>query len=92
MSASVEGYRIAGPRDVPEIDAVMTDVANAGNSVGMMGVGEPPAIPTAAAIANAIAHALSGIGDGARVREAPMTPARVLAAIDEAERASKGGK
>jgi xanthine dehydrogenase YagR molybdenum-binding subunit len=93
LHGDLEGYRIAGPRDVPEIEAVMTDVANAGNSVGMMGLGEPPAIPTAAAIANAIAHALSGIGDGsARVREAPMTPARVLAAIEAAERAAKGGK
>jgi xanthine dehydrogenase YagR molybdenum-binding subunit len=78
---------------VPDVEAVMTDVANAGNSVGTMGLGAPPAIPTAAAIANAIAHALSGIGDGsARVREAPMTPARVLAAIEAAERAAKGGK
>jgi xanthine dehydrogenase YagR molybdenum-binding subunit len=92
LHGDLEGYRIAGPRDVPDIEAVMTDVANAGNSVGMMGVGEPPAIPTAAAIANAIAHALSGIGDGARVRETPMTPARVLAAIEAAERSSKGGK
>jgi xanthine dehydrogenase YagR molybdenum-binding subunit len=92
LHGDLEGYRIAGPRDVPPIDVVMTDVANAGNSVGMMGLGEPPAIPTGAAIANAVAHALSGIGGGARVREAPITPARVLAAIEEAERAANGGK
>jgi xanthine dehydrogenase YagR molybdenum-binding subunit len=89
LHGDLEGYRIAGPRDVPEIEAVMTDVANAGNSVGMMGLGEPPAIPTAAAIANAVAHAI-----GARVRELPITPARVLAALEEAERsgAANGGK
>lgn len=87
LHGDMEGYRIAGSRDVPDIEVVMTDVANAGNSVGMMGLGEPPKIPTAGAIANAIAHAC-----GARVRELPITPARVLAALDEFERASKGGK
>lgn len=90
LHGDLEGYRLAGPRDVPDIEAVMTDVANAGNSVGMMGLGEPPAVPTAGAIANAVAHALRGTG--ARVRELPITPARVLAALDEAERATKGGK
>ena len=90
LHGDLEGYRIAGPRDVPDIDVLMTDVANAGNSVGVMGLGEPPAIPTAAAIANAVAHALAGFG--ARVREAPITPARVLAALDEAAQATKGGK
>jgi xanthine dehydrogenase YagR molybdenum-binding subunit len=39
-------------------------------------LGEPPIIPTAAAVANAIANAT-----GARVRHAPMTRARVLEAL-----------
>jgi xanthine dehydrogenase YagR molybdenum-binding subunit len=82
LHGDLEGYRIAGSKDVPDIEAVMFDVANAGNSVGMMGLGEPPAIPTAGAIANAVAHAT-----GVRVRELPITPARVLAAL-----AAKGGK
>ena len=82
LHGDLEGYRIAGSKDVPDIEAVMFDVANAGNSVGMMGLGEPPSVPTAAAIANAVAHAI-----GARVRELPITPARVLAAL-----AAKGGK
>ncbi len=82
LHGDLEGYRIAGSKDVPDIEAVMFDVANAGNSVGMMGLGEPPAVPTAGAIANAVAHAT-----GARVRELPITPARVLAAL-----AAKGGK
>ena len=41
-----------------------------------MGLGEPPTIPTAAAIANAIYNAT-----GARIRELPMTPDRILAAM-----------
>jgi xanthine dehydrogenase YagR molybdenum-binding subunit len=82
LHGDLEGYRIAGSKDVPDIEAVMFEVANAGNSVGMTGLGEPPTIPTAGAIANAVAHAT-----GARVRELPITPARVLAAL-----AAKGGK
>lgn len=90
LHGDLEGYRIPGPRDVPDVKVLMTDVANAGNSVGMMGLGEPPAVPTAGAVANAVAHALRGTG--ARVRELPITPARVLAALDEAARTAKGGK
>ena len=74
-------YKIAGALDMPEIVPIMFHVANGKNNAGMMGLGEPPAVPTAAAIANAVANAT-----GARVREIPITPARVLAAL-----ASKGG-
>lgn len=87
LHGDLEGYRIAGAKDCPEIRAVMTDVSNAGNSAGMMGLGEAPSVPTAGAIANAVFHAT-----GARVREIPMTPARVLAALDASQRHRKGGR
>jgi CO/xanthine dehydrogenase Mo-binding subunit len=45
-------------------------------AVGLKGLGEPPIVPTAAAIGNAIAHAT-----GVRMREAPYTPRRVLEAL-----------
>jgi xanthine dehydrogenase YagR molybdenum-binding subunit len=70
-------YRIAGAREMPDIVPIMFDVANGKNNAGMMGLGEPPAIPTAGAIANAVANAT-----GARVRELPITPDRVLAALE----------
>jgi len=76
LHGDLEGYRIAGAKDVPDIEAVMFEVANAGNNVGMMGLGEPPKVPTAGAIANAVFHAT-----GARVRDLPISPARVLAAL-----------
>ncbi len=46
------------------------------NTTGAKGLGEPATIPTAAAIANAIHHAL-----GVRVTELPVTPARLLALL-----------
>jgi CO/xanthine dehydrogenase Mo-binding subunit len=48
---------------------------DAGKS-GAKGLGEPPIIPTAAAIVNAFAH-----GTGVRPRAIPFTPARVLEAL-----------
>ena len=50
---------------------VETDRPNAG-PMGSTGVGEPPCVPTAGAIANAIAKVID-----ARVRQLPMTPERV---------------
>ena len=76
-------YRIAGSRDIPEIVPIAYPVINGKNNAGVMGLGEPPAIPTAGAIANAVTNAI-----GARVRELPITPDRVLAAISER---GKGG-
>ncbi len=76
-NADFLNYKIAGPKDCPEIVAVAFDVANAKNNVGMMGLGEPPTIPTAAAVANAVANAI-----GARVRSLPITPEKVLAALE----------
>ncbi len=81
LNGDLEAYRLAGSRDIPAVEVVLTDVANAGNSVGMMGLGEPPKVPTAGAVANAVSHAL-----GVRVREIPLTPARVVAAIEEGGR------
>ena len=43
---------------------------------GVIGIGEPVTIPTAGAIANAVANAI-----GARVRNLPITPQKVLAAL-----------
>jgi xanthine dehydrogenase YagR molybdenum-binding subunit len=64
---------------MPEIDIVLMDMPER----GVIGIGEPVTIPTAAAIANAVANAL-----GVRVPSLPMTPARVLAALGKT---GKGG-
>ncbi|MBT6149382.1 MAG: nicotinate dehydrogenase medium molybdopterin subunit, partial [Gemmatimonadetes bacterium] len=46
---------------------------------GVIGIGEPPTIPTSAAVANAVYHAI-----GVRLRDLPMTPDKVLRALEEA--------
>ncbi len=77
MNANLEFYEIPTVMDAPEIIVRFIDVPDRkANNLGAKGLGEPPIIPTAAAIANAVANAT-----GARVRHAPMTRARVLEAL-----------
>src|SRR5579883_1656215 len=76
VNPDLESYKIATVNDCPEIDVTILEVFNGGNATGTVGLGEPPTVPTAAAIANAVADAI-----GVRVLELPITPARVLAAL-----------
>ncbi|MFN0208075.1 MAG: xanthine dehydrogenase family protein molybdopterin-binding subunit [Planctomycetota bacterium] len=86
LNTNLESYKIPGSTDMPEIVCVAFDVANGYNSAGVAGLGEPTIIPTAGAIANAIANAT-----GVRVRSLPMTPDKVLAALAE-QKGNGGGK
>jgi xanthine dehydrogenase YagR molybdenum-binding subunit len=79
----MESYKIAGSKEVPVIESYLVELNLGQSGTGAIGIGEPATIPTAAAIANAVYHAI-----GVRIRELPMTPARVLAALDNA----KGGQ
>jgi xanthine dehydrogenase YagR molybdenum-binding subunit len=77
LNADLESYKIAGVRDIPrKIDVVFTEVHTGANNTGAIGIGEPATIPTAAAIACAVYDAI-----GAPVRDLPLTPDRVLAAL-----------
>lgn len=81
VNANLESYKIAGPREAPEIEVILWDSPVGINNTSTLGIGEPPTIPTAAALANAFFNAT-----GVRMRELPMTPARVLAALEDARR------
>jgi CO/xanthine dehydrogenase Mo-binding subunit len=72
-------YRIPVASDLPMIDAVILEIPNPGHPYGVRGVGETSIVPPLAAIANAVSAAA-----GVRLTELPMSPPRVLAAIDGA--------
>ena len=72
-------YRIPVASDVPMIDTVIVEVPNPRHPYGVRGVGETPIVPPMAAIANAVADAL-----GIRFSELPMSPPKVLKAIEAA--------
>ena len=73
-------YRIPVASDLPMIDAVMVEVPNDRHPYGVRGVGEVPIVPPMAAVANAIENAT-----GVRMSELPMSPPRLLAALDQGD-------
>ena len=72
-------YRIPVCSDVPMIDTVIVEVPNPTHPYGVRGVGETPIVPPMAAIANAVESAL-----GMRFMDLPMSPPRVLKALEDA--------
>ncbi len=81
VNPDLEFYKIAGPREVPQIKIHIIEDYLALSSTDASGIGEPSTIPTSAAIANAFYNAT-----GARIRQLPMTPANVLAALQAKEK------
>ncbi len=78
LNPNLEWYKLPTVADIPEIVNLLIDIPDTkANSLGAKGAGEPGIIPTAAAIANAVANAL-----GVRILELPITPARVLEALE----------
>ncbi|MGQ0648559.1 MAG: xanthine dehydrogenase family protein molybdopterin-binding subunit [Gemmatimonadaceae bacterium] len=79
VNPSLHDYKVPTFADAPAIDAFFVDTVDvAANHLGARGLAEPPIIPTAGAIANAVADAL-----GVDPRELPLTPWRVLRARQE---------
>ncbi|MCX6951057.1 MAG: xanthine dehydrogenase family protein molybdopterin-binding subunit [Verrucomicrobia bacterium] len=78
LNPTLENYKIPGAADMPDIGILLLDMPER----GVIGVGEPCTVPTAAAIANAVANAL-----GVRVPDLPITPDRVLAALGQVPKA-----
>jgi len=78
LNANLEEYKVATVRDIPEIvNATQSMPDEEANALGAKGIGEPPIIPTAAAIANAVFDAT-----GVRIRDLPITRDKLLAALD----------
>ncbi len=74
-------YKLVTCSDAPEIQVDWIQIpAKGAGPRGSKGVGEPPQVPTAGAIANAITKVL-----GTQVRQLPMTPERVWAASREVQ-------
>ena len=78
MNANMHDYKIPTMADIPEIHAFFVAGSDyAANHTGARGIAEPPIIPTAPAIAAAVADAI-----GAELHEIPLTPWRVLDALE----------
>jgi xanthine dehydrogenase YagR molybdenum-binding subunit len=77
LNPNMEFYKLAGIGDIGEL--VVHMMTGPGyDERGVIGLGEPPVISPGAAIANAVANAI-----GIRVPTLPLTPDKVLAALDK---------
>jgi xanthine dehydrogenase YagR molybdenum-binding subunit len=74
VNPNMEWYLVAGMSDIPKIDMILNNMPER----GVIGVGEPPTVSTAAAIANAVRNAT-----GVTIRSLPLTPQKVLDALEQ---------
>jgi CO/xanthine dehydrogenase Mo-binding subunit len=75
---SLAEYLLPTTCDIPAIQCIILESGTGKGPFGAKGIGEPALTPAAPAIANAVANAI-----GARVHQLPLTPERVLKAIQE---------
>ncbi|MGI9076334.1 MAG: xanthine dehydrogenase family protein molybdopterin-binding subunit [Gemmatimonadaceae bacterium] len=88
MNPNMHDYKIPTLSDIPSIDASLLAGADIrANHIGARGLAEPPIIPVAPAIANAVADAI-----GAEVTEIPLTPWRVLKSREVGSGRREGGE
>jgi xanthine dehydrogenase YagR molybdenum-binding subunit len=80
LNANMDSYRLAGLGDIGNL-VVHMNTGPEQDARGVIGLGEPPVVSPGAAISNAVANAI-----GVRVGRLPITPDRVLAALQK-----KGG-
>jgi xanthine dehydrogenase YagR molybdenum-binding subunit len=74
VNPNMEWYLLAGMSDVPKIDIILNNMPER----GVIGIGEPPTVSTASAIANAIRNAT-----GVTIRSLPLHPHKILAALEQ---------
>ncbi len=77
LNGSLDRYLIPTADDVPPMKVTTVEIPEPHAPLGAKGIGESTVTSTAPAIANAVADAL-----GVSINEIPLTPERVLAAID----------
>lgn len=79
VNSNLDKYKIVGSFEIPKIEVVLTECYLGQSSTDASGIGEAAGIiSVGAAIANAFYNAT-----GVRVRQLPMTPSVVLAALNQ---------
>ncbi len=75
-------YKIPTTLEAPNVRTIIVEAASKEGPYGAKGVGEPPVVVPAGAIANALANAI-----GVPVRSTPFTPERVYRVLRDGEQA-----
>src|SRR5436190_2371850 len=76
LNTHLSDYRIPTTMDAPEITSQYVEVESEHGPYGIKGIGEPPIVPTPAALHAAVADAT-----GVRVNTLPLTPERIYTAL-----------
>ena len=85
LTGSFMDYALVRADEMPDIRVRFVESVDPEGPFGAKGLGESGVIPVAAAVANAVHDAV-----GARIRELPLTPARVFAALAAARDGARG--
>ena len=80
MPVGFSEYPLPGPMELPEIESVVLEYPSVNGPYGVKGLGEMTANSPIPAIANAIKDAI-----GVRITEIPITPEKILKALEEKE-------
>lgn len=73
LTLNLDSFKIPNLIDIPPVEAILIEEADPIGPFGAKALGEPPLVPVAAAIANAVYDAT-----GVRIRELPITAEKVL--------------
>jgi carbon-monoxide dehydrogenase large subunit len=79
LTTTFMDYLIPGTMEVPPVDVIHVETPPAVSVSGFKGMAEGGTIGSTAAVANAVADALSPLG--LDVRELPLTPDRIVALV-----------
>lgn len=78
LNPNFTDYLIPTSLDMPEVQTILVETDEPSGAFGAKGVGEPPNLPTAPAIVNAIYNAV-----GVMIMDLPATPEKILKALKE---------
>jgi len=84
VTTTFADYLLPSACEIPHVDAVHIETPSPLNPLGVKGAGEGGTIPAAAAIVAAVENALDPFG--VKLNESPITPDRIVAAIEKARR------
>jgi len=76
QNLNYDKYKLMRSTDYPDVEVIALEKDEKSGPFGAIGIGEPPTIPVAPAIANAVYDAI-----GIRIYDLPMTPEKVLKAM-----------
>lgn len=80
MNPNFRDYKLLTAKDRLPVEPVIVETDDHAGPYGAKGIGEPGCVPSAPAIANAVYDAI-----GVRIKDLPITPEKILAALKEKE-------